>query len=368
MGQSLLFIPDISGFTHFVQNTEAEHSEHVIAELLEVLISANTQDLKLAEIEGDALFFYKEGIIPSQEKLLAQMESMFTAFYSHLKILEKNRICPCNACATASDLQLKIVAHSGDLQFLDVQGNRKPFGSSVIEAHRLLKNSVDSDNYVLVSRELADQMHMSDSYMSKLFKFSGGQDDYDGKTLEYFFSEIEKEDLQLLSYPTPEPAQFKCSPGIELEKDYPMAADELMELVTNFKYRHLWVKGVDEFKYDEDEVNRNGTRHTCIVDGKHLDITTITKGVEPNQLVYGERTSSISIIDEFNQFYIITPTSENTCNLKAEVYWKVRSPIKRLMVNLFAKKSIRKNLVEAMDNLFELVQDGLDKTSSMQVA
>ncbi len=59
MPRSLLFIPDISGFTKFVQTTEVEHSQHVISELLEVLISANTQELKLAEIEGDALFFYR---------------------------------------------------------------------------------------------------------------------------------------------------------------------------------------------------------------------------------------------------------------------------------------------------------------------
>ena len=65
MPKSLLFIPDISGFTHFVQNTEIEHSQHVISELLETLINANTQNLQLAEIEGDALFFYKENSILS---------------------------------------------------------------------------------------------------------------------------------------------------------------------------------------------------------------------------------------------------------------------------------------------------------------
>ncbi|MGB5482276.1 MAG: DUF2652 domain-containing protein, partial [Eudoraea sp.] len=101
MAKSLLFIPDISGFTKFVQTTEAAHSQHVIAELLEVLIEANTEELQLAEVEGDALFFYREGELLSQEKLLAQIETMFTAFTGHLKLLEKNRICPCNACATA---------------------------------------------------------------------------------------------------------------------------------------------------------------------------------------------------------------------------------------------------------------------------
>jgi len=124
MAKSLLFLPDISGFTEFVQNTEVAHSQHVISELLEVLIQANTQDLQLAEIEGDALFFYKEEV-PSLEKLLAQVETMFTAFYSHLELLKKNRVCPCNACSMAPNLQLKIVAHSGELQFITVQNKRK---------------------------------------------------------------------------------------------------------------------------------------------------------------------------------------------------------------------------------------------------
>lgn len=120
LDKSLIFIPDISGFTHFVQTIEKEHSEHVIAELLEVLINSNTESLHLAEVEGDALFFYKEGDIPSQEKLLAQVETMYTAFYSHLKMIKTNRICPCNACASAPNLELKIVLHSGDLQFMTV--------------------------------------------------------------------------------------------------------------------------------------------------------------------------------------------------------------------------------------------------------
>ena len=74
--------------------------------MLEVLIDANTEGMHLAEIEGDALFYYKEDI-PSLEKLLAQIETIFTAFYSHLKLLEKNRICPCTACSTAPQFTIK---------------------------------------------------------------------------------------------------------------------------------------------------------------------------------------------------------------------------------------------------------------------
>ena len=37
----LLFIPDISGFTDFVNETEVDHSRYIIQELLDTLINAN---------------------------------------------------------------------------------------------------------------------------------------------------------------------------------------------------------------------------------------------------------------------------------------------------------------------------------------
>ncbi|WP_460191000.1 DUF2652 domain-containing protein [Urechidicola sp. KH5] len=55
-----------------------------------MLIATNTQDLILAEVEGDALFFSKEAV-PSLEKLLAQIETMFTTFSSRLKLSFKIR-------------------------------------------------------------------------------------------------------------------------------------------------------------------------------------------------------------------------------------------------------------------------------------
>lgn len=37
--QVFYFIPDISGFSQFVENTAIEHSIHIISELLEILIN-----------------------------------------------------------------------------------------------------------------------------------------------------------------------------------------------------------------------------------------------------------------------------------------------------------------------------------------
>ena len=59
--RGLLFIPDISGFTRFVNEIEIEHTRHIIQQLLEVLINANKIGLEISEIEGDAILFYKFG-------------------------------------------------------------------------------------------------------------------------------------------------------------------------------------------------------------------------------------------------------------------------------------------------------------------
>lgn len=356
MSKSLLFIPDISGFTKFVQNTEIEHSQHVIAELLEILIAANTQDLQLAEIEGDALFFYKESSIPSQEKLLAQVETMFTAFYSHLKLLEKNRICPCNACAMAPELELKIIIHCGDIQFINVQNNKKPFGQAVIQAHRLLKNNIDSDHYVLISNELAHELKIPLDYRSRLFNFRQDSENYDDKEIKFMYSDIDKSLLKLIPFEAPKVYNFDRDPNIEFSIDINTSAETVLETITNYKYRDSWVNGVDKFVYNEYEVTRVGSEHTCVINGKHFNFKTITKEVKEDELVYGELTESPPPIDQLYQFYIIKPLENQKCRITAEIFWIAKSPIKKLLLALFVKKQFTKNIQESLTNLKSFVE------------
>ncbi len=355
MQKSLLFIPDISGFTNFVQTTEAEHSQHVIAELLEVLIAANTQQLELAEIEGDALFFYLEGQTLSQEKLLAQIETMQTAFYSHLKLLEKNRICPCLACSSAVHLELKIVAHTGILQFLEVQGNRKPFGEAVIKAHRLLKNSIQSDNYILITKDLASEIKMQFDYKSSLFNFHESSDTYDHQPIHYIFSEIAVDQLKLKPFLESNQVVINKEPNLVFERTYPIPSEQLLEIITNYRYRHLWVPGVDEIIYDKNEVTRLGSTHMCVVGNKHLNFKVITKKEKNGELIYGEETTSPPPVDILYQFFNIEPISQEKAFLKVEVFWEAKSIIKKIMIMLFVKKVFVKNINISLDKLYNLV-------------
>src|ERR1041385_4550016 len=154
---ALLFMPDISGFTQFVNETEIVHSQHIVQQLLEILIDSNHLNLEVSEVEGDAIFFYRLGNKPDLQSLLQQAEKMFTRFHAHLKLYEHQRICPCGACKTAVDLSLKIVAHFGEVTGISVKDHKKLFGKDVILIHRLLKNSLERKEYVLLTEHLAGE-------------------------------------------------------------------------------------------------------------------------------------------------------------------------------------------------------------------
>ncbi|MFT4568584.1 MAG: hypothetical protein ACI9FN_003553 [Saprospiraceae bacterium] len=355
MGNSLLFLPDISGFTAFVQSTEAAHSQHVIAELLEVLVEANVQELQLAEVEGDALFFYKEDVIPSADELMMQVETMFTAFYSHLKLLETNRICPCQACATAPHLELKIIAHSGEIQFITVQGNRKPFGTEVIQVHRLMKNSVKSDNYVLFSESLANEVRLSEAKLKLVDEFKFGSDIYDNKALNYQYAVVDKENLKIKAYNEGKKVDFDYPPDIIIEKDFPISAEGLIELVTNYKIRKEWFPGVDGILYNEHEVTRIDSEHICVINEKHYNFITVTKEVEKDQLIYGELLMAPPLADEMYQFYIISPTSEDSCVMRIENYVIIKSWFKKLVFKLVGRKGYKKGAETIINGLYDFV-------------
>src|SRR5437867_10040841 len=153
--KGLIFIPDISGFTKFVTEMEIDHSRHIIEELLEILINANSIGLQISEIEGDAILFYKYGNAPDLKTLYHQVEKMFCEFHRHLTAYEYRRLCQCKACRAAVDLSLKIVTHYGEFTGYTVKNFNKLIGKDVIVAHQLLKNDIEKHEYWLVTPPVA---------------------------------------------------------------------------------------------------------------------------------------------------------------------------------------------------------------------
>ena len=130
--KGLLFIPDISGFTRFINETEINHSRLIIQELLELLINANQVGLEISEIEGDAILFYRFGEAPKLDELYRQVEKMFCDFHGHLMAYEHRRFCQCKACTSAINLTLKVITHYGEFTGYNVKNFQKLIGKDII--------------------------------------------------------------------------------------------------------------------------------------------------------------------------------------------------------------------------------------------
>ena len=152
---TLICIPDISGFTQFMSETDLELSGKVIPSLLNKIIYSNEIGLKISEIEGDAVLFYKNGDLPPFEKLVEQCRYFYTEFYKKMHSLNGEFDDKYKDVEIPEMLGLKIVLHFGEeVGMVPIGKNIKLMGEDVIAAHRLLKNDISFDEYILFSDEL----------------------------------------------------------------------------------------------------------------------------------------------------------------------------------------------------------------------
>ncbi len=146
--EGMIFIPDISGFTKFVHDTDIKQGKEITADLLSIILQANMLNLKVSEIEGDAILFYRYGPLPTVKELISQYELMLIAFKK--KLLEIHHL-------SALDLSLKLIVHFGAIAEYKLYGFKKLYGEAIIEAHSLLKNGIASHNYILITNDFFER-------------------------------------------------------------------------------------------------------------------------------------------------------------------------------------------------------------------
>ena len=170
-----LFILDISGYTRFLVNTDLVHGKETITDILNSLFEFSPKNLVLNKIEGDALFYFSTDL--SKEDLFRLSEDIHKQFKQVIlkTVAEKHNACPFTLCRHISDLGIKFFIHEGEVAFHNVCNFEELIGKSVIEIHRVMKNSVSNDSYVLTIDE-------SGKYFDK-YKYIG-KINYDLASLE----------------------------------------------------------------------------------------------------------------------------------------------------------------------------------------
>ncbi|HYV95524.1 MAG TPA: DUF2652 domain-containing protein [Chitinophagales bacterium] len=344
--KALLFFPDISGFTQFVGDRDLQHGHHIIAELLEILIEANELNLKVSEVEGDAIFFYRTGDAPDVNDLVAQCEKMYIAFHHHLKKYGVSRLCNCTTCRSVSRLTLKFVAHYGDVSFHSVKKHQKLLGTDVIVAHRLLKNNIPDHEYLLVTNSIAD--NSSQLSAGSNLQWQPGSNSYDLGEVKYEYCSLSN-----LYEKVPEPeipevtihrSKNPMVHSIEIAAPIDMVYDSLIDL----SQRKNYMVGLKHIEIREEQLNRLNricTTFKCAMEHEHC--TFETSGVE-----FGD--NKVTFFETFKEYpmtfdYVLEQKNGKT-SVSIIVHPALKFPM-RWMFNLVMKRKFSSELIQTLAQL-----------------
>lgn len=335
--KTLLFIPDISGFTRFVNDTEIIHGTHILAELLEVIIKNNNIGLTVAEIEGDAVFFYKVGEKPSLKMVYEQCEKMFLAFHQHIKLYERDRICDCGSCTHTPELTLKFVVHYGNVIERRIQGHLQLMGPEVTTVHKLMKNDLEIHEYLLITEKIV----ANEKLISGL-DFQKSESTYsDVGTVGYYYAYLKN-----LLAKVPEPAAREeiplDNPCIQLETTIKTSLKIAYQLLISLERKKEWVVGLKEVKYDKSKIPRVGTEHECILPFNSLNIVTTENKVADEKIMYAEKVIGSGLLPESSQVFTLEKI-DGGVKLSLAIYFN-NNFINKMFFKGMMKKSFGKSL------------------------
>jgi len=336
MNEALIFIPDISGYTEFITQTEIKHSKHIISELLEIIINANQLNLVVSEIEGDAVLFYRKGDPPKTEDIISQVKKMFLEFHTQLKIIQRDNVCQCGACRSAINLTLKFIVHYGLLNETVIQNFTKIMGSDVILAHRLMKNNIGETEYMLLTDKYFRTQEVDEQLLEPWIEFKEHAEEYENfeKTeIKYaLLSEIKKE------VPVIPKANKQDSNNLKPDVVVFIKAPILLvhEALTDSEAKLEYVPGLKGVK-DSSPINRINGHHTCVFDDLEIHFVTQLnekKEQEINYVEEGEASIGFSFISDYGLLEKNGGTELSVKSFPKKLYDERDSGIKKLLKNL----------------------------------
>jgi hypothetical protein len=352
-GEVLFFIPDIGGFTKFVTETEIAHSQHIISELLELIVDANTLGLEVGEFEGDAVLFFRHGAPPSLDALVEQARHMFVAFHTHLQRIEYYRVCQCGACSSTSKIKLKMVAHAGQAGLMKVKDQRKFIGKDIIVAHRLLKNSVAEPEYLLFTQSTLARARAADA---ELAGFEAGANAYDELgSIDYRYKSLA---CYLPEVRVDPPSPFALESPVQvlrLEQRVAAPAERVFQTLIDLPARMKWIEGIKSVEFRDEQPNHVGKVHRCVREGGGKDPELITSSArsDAQKMELWETDTKKTAACR----YLLTKADGggDTTDLALEFYVR-DNLLMRLMFRLLMRRKLKPAFEKSLRNLAALCE------------
>ena len=342
--RGLLFIPDISGFTKFITQTEIEHSRLIIQELLEVLINSNEIGLKISEIEGDAILFYRFGEPPTLDEVYGQVEKMFCEFHRRIIAYDHRRYCLCRACHSANDLTLKIISHYGEFTGYSVQNFNKLIGKDIIIAHQLLKNDINTHEYWLVTNDLLPGD--APSGMKSWMEWKSSAKETENGKVRYHFTQLSPLKDEIAVEPQPKVDLSDKTKVISVTRDYDTDFITLFHACGDFSYRHEWQEGVKKVEMLDHYLPRVGMRCKAQLSTGEVMIYSSSYFYTEKKLEFTETNDSHKTVTA----YTIDILGEKKSKLTLD-YYVNGNAITSNLFRFFRKKKLKESFERSLENL-----------------
>ncbi|HUR10545.1 MAG TPA: DUF2652 domain-containing protein [Flavitalea sp.] len=312
--QGLLFIPDISGFTRFVNATEIDHSRLIIKELLELLINANQIGLEISEIEGDAILFYKFGAPPSLEQLYRQVERMFCEFHSALKIYDNTRYCYCAACNSAIALTLKVITHYGEFTGYTIKNFNKLIGKDLIVAHQLLKNDIEQHEYWLVTKSLLRGESLVD--FTSWMNWTNSSRTLEAGEIPFHYTLLSELKTGIKTQFSVQPQLSDKTKMIRVSEDFETGIIPLFHATGDFNFRSRWMAGVKRIEEVSHFLPRVGMRCRCFLESGETIMYSSSYSYQDDRIEFCETDER----DQNVTHYLLEKIDDSSTRFTMEYY------------------------------------------------
>ncbi|RFP65430.1 DUF2652 domain-containing protein [Hymenobacter lapidiphilus] len=324
---ALLFIPDISGFTRFIEQSGSPQAPFLVADLLEILIEANTLKLEVNEIQGDAVLFYRLGPPPSARELVQQCRRIYLDFQNYLLLVEQDTDSDLAAALRELVLTLKIVVHYGRVSVARIRHHTKLMGHDVIVVHRLLKNDISGAEYILLTEGYTSTQPRAE--LARAFAWTRllpGSTHYDflGHT-PYHYAYLSP--LRLLlnapslpgSTSTDEPMPGH-SGRLKVRRPLSVPAEYALRVVGALRLRHCWLAGATASRFDVSKAGRLGTSYKVAVLNGQIDFQTVQiLRDDDGRYTYAEKISHFRLFPNALLFFHLEPITDTSCLLTLEL-------------------------------------------------
>lgn len=260
-------LADIGGYTQFLTGVGMEHAKEITSDLFNAMLKANGKRWKVAKIEGDCIFFYREGREPT-DALLAHIRTLYEEFCTHVIDIAARASCPCGACTRTNQLTLKFVVHAGEFDVQKIGNREELIGPDLVVAHRLLKNSIPIDEYVLLTSEC------SGGPAAQALPASEGQDEYgDVGLVSYTYLDLEtvRDEIEkkMRFFVAADQARMRVVIDIDA------SADAVWDAMWN-REKHLEWSGEKEHWEAPGRRGRIGQVHRCVPASGPMTVWVIT--------------------------------------------------------------------------------------------